>query len=92
MTNDKPKKDKGHTSDSDVHYFDVNELIWFRDSNEPTDPDPAPGKVLEETGDNDFKVEIYLTDLSTELRKHVGTIAANGDRYIEHRDNEGGPL
>lgn len=75
-----------------THYFTVTDLVWYHDATNPTDPDPAPGVVTAETGDNDFTVEITLADTSTEIRKHVGTIAANGDRYIEPRDREAGGL
>lgn len=75
-----------------THYFSVTDLIWYHDTNNPTDPDPAPGVVMAETGDNDFTVEITLADTSTQTVKHVGTIAANGNRYIEPRDREGGEL
>lgn len=90
MTNDKNKKG-GVTAESDVHYFSVTDPIWFRDFNEPTDPNPAPGTVMEETGENDFRVEIY-TSAGTEGRNHVGTVAANSYRYIEPRDPLGGEV
>lgn len=80
------------SADGGTHYFSVTDLIWFHDNVDPTDPDPAPGVVMAETGDNDFTVEITLSDQSTETRKHVGTVAANSDRYIEPRDGEVGGL
>lgn len=79
------------SDDAAVHYFSENDSVWFYDANEP-DPRPAPGVVIAETGVNDFTVEITLTDLSTRPVKHVGTAAANPERYIEPRDREAGQL
>lgn len=75
-----------------VFYFRVTDLIWYHDTENPTDPDPAPGVVTAETGDNDFTVEITLADSSTRTEKHVGTVAANGARWIEIRDGNAGEI
>lgn len=84
---------------SAVLYFNVNDPVWFYDTEEPTDPYPAPGVVLEQTGENDFKVEITLPDMSTRIVKHVGAQQPAVDpdpspsvRWIELREREVGEL
>lgn len=81
-------------------YFNVNDPVWYYDTESPTDPSPAPGVVTAVTGEADFTVEITLADLSAETRKHVGPQEPAVDpdpspsvRWIELREREmGGPL
>jgi hypothetical protein len=75
-----------------TYYFSVTDLIWFHDTENPTDPDPAPGVVTAETGQNDFTVEITLADESTETVKHVGAQQPDSVRWIELRDRDAGPI
>lgn len=78
-------------------YFSVGDLVWFHDTENPTDPNPAPGVVTAANGENNFTVEITLADMSTRTEEHVGAQVPAVDpdpspsvRWIELREREPG--
>lgn len=82
-----------------VRYFSVADLVNYYDTENPTDPYPAPGVVTAANGENDFNVEISLSDGSTRIEKHVGAQVPAVDpdpslsvRWIELRDRDAGEL
>lgn len=87
------RKRKSAMSDgAAVFRFNVTDLVWFYDTENPTDPNPAPGVVTEANGENDFTVEITLADDSTRTEKHVGAVVSGSVRWIETRDRNAGQL
>lgn len=74
-----------------THYFSVTDLIWLYDTENPTDPDPAPGEVTAETGENSVTVEITEAG-GTRTVKHVGAQQPDSVRWIELRDRDAGEL
>lgn len=86
--NDKKASSNEGSNEQDPN---VGRLINYFDTEEPTDPHPAPGIIREATGNNKYTIDYTTSDLFIHSAEGVGFPPQEGEppaRYIVLRSED----